>query len=99
MKIPKSVIIGPYDVAIIYKDKIVVDDEEQDGCYDQAKQVLEIRKGCSNQRKQVVFVHEVIHALIHTYKVPVKKGEEMFIESLDYAVVAFFKNNKFNGGI
>ncbi len=95
MKIPKSIIIGPYDIEIIYKEKVIVDDEEQDGCYDQKNQTIEIRKGTSLQRKQVVFVHEVIHALIDIYKVPAKKGEELLVEALDHAVVAFFKNNNF----
>ncbi len=91
-RLPKKLKIGAYKIKVVLKDKVMVNDKEQDGCYDSGRYTIEIRRGASPQRKRIILLHEALHCLIDIYNIPVK-NEEKVVEMLDHAILAFLLDN------
>jgi len=91
MRIPRKVKIGAYTYKVIRQDKVMHDDEEQDGLCDNINMKIYVRKGLDTTRKKIVFFHECFHAICHVSNVTLSEEK---VDILDDVFIQFFQENK-----
>lgn len=89
MKLPASVRIGPYQCRIVRK---ALDGDF--GAFDSNTNEIEIDDAIASEALEAsTLIHEMIHALIHIYKIKVP-DEEGLVEILETALLQVLKDNK-----
>ena len=90
MKIPKTLKIGAYEYKVVIQDGITHKGFALSGLCECDELIIRLDKKLKGTELQVVFIHECLHAIEHSYNI--KLGEKT-VERLDNALVAFFKDN------
>lgn len=91
MNLPASIRIGPYPCKVIRSSP----ESEDFGTFDTTTYEIEIAESgfSSEAQEAATVIHEIIHAIIHIYKIKVP-DEEGLVEILDTALAQVLKDNK-----
>ncbi len=96
MKLPVSARIGPYKCKITRVESLVVDGDKCFGSFDYNRHEIAITgeaEFSSDALEASALVHELMHALLHIYKIKVP-DEEAMVEILETALIQLLKDNK-----
>ncbi len=92
MKMPTSVVIGPYDIQIRELDPS--DAEKNYGLFHSEKMEIHLRKEFSSaQQAADTLLHEVLHAVWHIAGLSHKDGEERLVATLATQICAVVRQN------
>ena len=104
MQIPKQIIVGSYVFDVVFKDKVILDENideyrdtipsggllEVDGLISEADELIELRRGLRGSRREVTVWHEIIHAIEYTKEI---KLSEEDVEKFAEAIVQVLRDN------
>lgn len=92
MKMPSSVTVGPYVIAI--KELVGTDMERDYGHFDSVKMEIRLQKEFATpQQAADTLLHEVLHAVWHIAGLNHKDGEERLVASLSTQICAVVRQN------
>ena len=65
MKIPKKIKIGALTYDVLRCDEVIVNNEEVAGSVSPSLQQIKIQKDLGEDFKNLVLIHEIVHAIAH----------------------------------
>jgi len=91
MKLPRKITISGFEVKIVYKKKVVADNDECFGYYDPPIKTIFLQKRMYKTRKMETFIHELIHAIDDVYRLHIPETKT---NTLALALVHVLIDNK-----
>lgn len=97
MKIPRKLKVGGFVYSIL-RDEKVSGHSDTYGTTHLGTQTINIAPDLNGAKTEATFLHEVLHAIWHTYGLKEagfdRKQEEQIVEALSNGIYQVFKDNK-----
>lgn len=96
MNIPDKIRIAGTDYTTVYKDCVVLNSQECYGTCDYEHSIISIsnRGDVGNQHQCVTYLHEMLHAIAHAYKIPLpEEDEEKIVDSFAVGLYQVIRDN------